>query len=107
MRYLMILSVRLCLLATADTTAGDEKAPEPSKDGYVKVRVEMEVRGVLSYTDKAVTVTARNRVYALYNDSRELPDAASATAYTLDFARAKDLRALARRSAARRWWRPG
>lgn len=77
------------------TTAGDEKAPQPSKDSCVKVRVEVEVRGVLSYTDKAITVTARFPVFALWDDAKELPDAA-ATSYALDFARSKDLSELAK-----------
>jgi len=96
MRSAILLSLGLTLVVAAATPADDKKATPPSKDSYVKVRVEVEVRGVLTYTDKAVTVTARDRVYALYDDARELPDGASATAYTLDFARAKELRELAR-----------
>jgi hypothetical protein len=70
-------------------------APKPSNNSYVKVRVEVEVRGVLSYTEKATTVTARYPVFELWNDAKELPDTA-ATLVALDFDRAKDLRELAR-----------
>src|SRR5437660_10960623 len=86
----------LCLAAAPAAAAGDEKVRQPSIDSYVKVRVEVEARGVLTYTDKAVTVTAQGRGYALYDDARELPDGRSTTPHTLDFTRAKDLRELAR-----------
>ena len=102
MRYVLLLLVGVCLIAATVTTAGEGKSPpsakeppQPSKDSYVKVRVEVEVRGVLSHTDKATTVTARFPVFALWDDAKELPDAA-ATSYALDFARAKDLSELAK-----------
>lgn len=94
----VILCVLVAGLITAPATpAGDEKAPQPSKDSYVKVRVEVEVRGVLTASDKAVTVAARHRVYSLFRDAEEIPrEGATAMVYTIDFIRAKDLRGLAK-----------
>jgi len=92
MRSVILLSVGFCLAVAVVTIAGDEKALQPSKESYVKVRVEVEVRGVLRETDKGVTVTARDQMYNLFNDAEEITDALRATAYTLDFTRAKDLR---------------
>src|SRR5262249_44645480 len=44
-----------------------------------------------------ITVAARNRVYDLFSDTREISrDGTPATVYTLDFIRAKDLRELAK-----------
>src|SRR3954469_23174929 len=97
MRSAILLSLGVALLA-ATANLADDKTPKepskPSKDSYVKVRVEVEVRGVLSHTDKATTVTARYPVFELWNNAKELPDSA-ATPFTLDFDRAKDLRELA------------
>jgi len=102
MRSAILLSLGVALLA-ATANRADDKTPKeapkepskPSKDSYVKVRVEVEVRGVLSRTDKATTVTARYPVFELWNDAKELPDAA-AVPFSLDFDRAKDLRELAK-----------
>ena len=101
MRSWILFSLGIALLV-ATTNLADDKTPKvapkepskPSKDSYVKVRVEVEVRGVLSHTDKATTVTARYPVFELWNDAKELPDAA-ATPFSLAFDRAKDLRELA------------
>jgi hypothetical protein len=104
MRSAILLSLGLALVVATANQADDktpkepkeapEQAPQPSKDSYVKVRVEVEVRGVLSHKDRATTVTARYPVFELWNDAKELPDAA-ATPFSLDFDRAKDLRELA------------
>src|SRR5262245_35630595 len=97
MRSLMLFSVALCLLVSTASPAADDKAAQPSKDSYVKVRVEVEVRGVLTASDKAVTVAARDRLYNLFRDADEIPrEGTPATVYTLDFVRAKDLRELAK-----------
>ena len=94
MRSAILRSLGLTLIVATAAPAGDKKDAPPSKDSYVKVRVEVEVRGVLSHTDKATTVAARFPVFTLWDDAKELPDAA-ATLYSIDFARAKDLRELA------------
>jgi hypothetical protein len=96
MRAVVLALLGAGLVTATTTTAGGEKVPEPSKESYVKVRVEVEVRGVLTASDKAVTVAARDRVYNLFRDADEIPRrGAPATVYALDFARAKDLRELA------------
>jgi hypothetical protein len=101
MRSAILLSLGLALVVATANQADDKtpkeapkQTPQPSKDSYVKVRVEVEVRGVLSHTDKATTVTARYPVFELWDNAKELPDAA-ATPFSLDFDRAKDLRELA------------
>jgi hypothetical protein len=96
MRSVIHLSIGLCLIVAAAAIAGDENPIQPSKESYVKVRVEVEMRGLLRATDKGITVTARDQMYNLFNDAEEITDASRATAYTLDFARAKDLRELAK-----------
>jgi hypothetical protein len=94
MRSALLLSCGLTLVSMTATLAGDAKEVPPSKDSYVKVRVEVEVRGILRHTDQGGTVTARNRVYNLFNDAEEITDPARATSYALDFARAEKLREL-------------
>lgn len=68
-------------------------APAP-KTGYVKVRVEVEIRGTLKYTDKAVTVRAPSTTYSLSDDKKAV--ASGDWDWPLDFDRAKDLRELAK-----------
>lgn len=96
MRSVILLSLGLNLVVAVASRAGDEKDAPLSKDSYVKVRVEVEVRGILRDTDKGVTVTARDQMYNLFNDAEEITDPSKATVYSLDFARAKDLRELAK-----------
>jgi len=97
MRSAILWVLGVGLVTAAAVPAGDEKAAHPSKDGYVKVRVEVEVKGVLAATEKSVTVAARDRVYNLFSDAEEIPrEGVPATVYTLDFVRAKDLRELAK-----------
>ena len=93
---MLLLTLGLTLVAATATRAADKKDAQPSKDSYVKVRVEVEIRGILRVTDKAVTVTARDRVFNLFNDAVEITDPSRATVYSLDFARTKDLRELAK-----------
>jgi hypothetical protein len=66
MRSAIIISLGVVLLVATANPADDKtpkevptEAPKPSKDSYVKIRVEVEVRGTLHHTDKATTVTAR------------------------------------------------
>jgi hypothetical protein len=93
MRFPLLPSLGFALIFGATTVADDE--PPPSKNSYVKVRVEVEIRGTLRHTDHGTTVTARERVFTLYNEAQELPFSGVGTPYTLDFARARDLRELA------------
>jgi hypothetical protein len=97
MRLVILCVLGAGLISTTAVPAGDEKAAQPSKESYVKVRVEVEVRGVLAATNKTVTVAARDRVYNLFSDAEEVTrEGAPATVYTLEFVRAKDLRELAK-----------
>ena len=97
MRLVILCVLGAGLISTTTVPAGDQKAAQPSKESYVKVRVEVEVRGVLAAMDRTVTVAARDRVYNLFSDAEEVPrEGAAATMYTLDFVRAKDLRELAK-----------
>ena len=92
MRSALFLSLGLTLVAATATPAGDKKDAPPPKDSYVKVRVEVEIRGTLRVTDKGVAIASRNRLYDRFDDSEEITDATSVTVYRLDFARAKELR---------------
>jgi hypothetical protein len=96
MRSAILFSIGLSLIVVTATSSADKKASQPSKDSYVKVRVEVEVRGILRDTDKGATVTARDQMYNLFIDAEEITDSSRATVYALDFARAKDLRELAK-----------
>jgi hypothetical protein len=93
MRCAILLTLGL-LLIPDPIPAGGQK-DQPSKDSYVKVRVEVEVRGILQNTDKGATVTARDQLYDLFNDAEDITDPSRSTVYALDFARAKDLAELA------------
>ncbi|MCI0360034.1 MAG: hypothetical protein L0211_16275 [Planctomycetaceae bacterium] len=96
MRFAMLLALGLALGVPAATPADDKKDAPLSKDSYVKVRVEVELRGILRDTDKGATVTTRDQLYNLFNDAEEITRPSRGTVYALDFARAKDLRELAK-----------
>ena len=103
MRSAILLSVGVVLLAATSHRADEKAGKEAPKGGvkatkasYVKVRVEVEIRGTLAVTEKGVTVAAQDRVYNLLHPNEENADHSAPTTYTLDFARAKDLRELAK-----------
>ena len=83
----------LCLFALAATwavsvgTAAEPKPASPAKTGYVKVWVEVEVRGNLSHTDRTWLVAVVGKPEGPWTDP---------TVFSLDFARAKALRKSAR-----------
>jgi hypothetical protein len=68
--------------------AAESNAP---KESYVKVRVDVEARGTLRMTDKGATIKARDRVYDLFNDQKEITDRVLMTDYALDFKRSPKL----------------
>lgn len=94
------LGVVVYLMAAGPTGEG-KTPPQPSKESYFKVLVDVEMRGALAHTDKATTVTARTRAYSRFNDAEEVPAAAGPTVFTLDFSDAKDLRELAKALSGR------
>jgi hypothetical protein len=101
----MKLPTLFALTAILTLTAGGAPAQPPDppanlppvKDGYVKVRVEVEVRGLLKTTDKSAAVFTRYRYYDQRDASKEQPLAEGIPPYRveLDFARAPELRELA------------
>jgi hypothetical protein len=93
----LTLSALTALLTLTAATA-QEPVPPAVKDGYVKVRVEVEVRGLLKVTDKAAVVFTRYRYFDQRDPAKERPDVAGVPPYEvpLDFARAPDLRDLAK-----------
>jgi len=103
MRPTMLLSLVVAILV-ATANHADDKTPKeapkgpskPSKDSYVKVRVEVEIRGILVENDKGITATAQDRVYNLFQSNEENTEWSRPVAYTLDFTRAKELRELAK-----------
>jgi hypothetical protein len=79
-----------------DTTGPPEQPPpHDSAESYVKIRVEVELRGRLHYAAAGSTITAIWRNYELYHDDKVLPGAASEP-WKLDFSRAKQLQATAK-----------
>ncbi len=72
--------------------------PSPLKDAYVKVRVEVEARGVLQLTDKAATLLTRYRHFDQRDDKKEVPEAEGVPPYRieLDFTRHPELSELAK-----------
>lgn len=96
----MKLSTFLALGAALQVAAGGSAADPPPalKEAYVKVRVEVESRGVLKVTDKAAVLLTRYRYFDQNDDKKERPEAAGAAPHPidLDFTRNPDLRELAR-----------
>lgn len=84
------------LLVAASGSAA--QSPSPLKDGYVKVRVEVESRGVLKVTDKEAVVLTRYRYFEQRDDKKEVPAAEGVPPHRieLDFARHPELRELAK-----------
>ena len=67
----MKLPLLPALAALAVTTGGSAADPPAAiKDAYVRVRVEVEVRGVLKATDRAATVTTRYPLYERRDDGK-------------------------------------
>ena len=96
MKPLTILALAATLLVVADGSAVGQ--PAPLKDGYVKVRVEVETRGVLKVTDKEAVILTRYRYYEQNDDKKERPEGAGTPPHRieLDFARHPELRELAK-----------
>ncbi|HYH66238.1 MAG TPA: hypothetical protein VD866_16210 [Urbifossiella sp.] len=95
----MKLPTILALAAALLVVAGGSAAAQPAvKDGYVKVRVEVESRGVLKMTDKAATLLTRYRYFDQNDDKKENPTAEGIPPHRieLDFTRHPELRELAK-----------
>jgi hypothetical protein len=78
--------------AAEDKAAAEKKAAEDkaAANSYIKVNYELELRGVLSFTEKAVTITTTNR-----NGNRTGP-AYFETKWVLDFGADKEMHAKAK-----------
>jgi hypothetical protein len=76
--------VALAVLVTAPA-AGQDGKPVAG----VKVKVEVELRGVLSFTEKDITIVVQESEF----DPRLLAEVQKARTWTLDLGDAKDLRA--------------
>lgn len=70
--------------------------PQPPKESYVNVRVEVEIRGQLLIGEKGVMVLTKDRTFNYFQPNEDLTDPAESTIFTLDFDRAKDLTELAK-----------
>jgi hypothetical protein len=73
---------------------GGKPAPGPSKDSYVKMRVEVEIRGTVHITEKDATVTALYRGYS-FTDENKVTNSREET-WKLDFSKARDLHGTAK-----------
>ncbi len=80
------------------TAAAAADPPPAVKDGYVKVRVEVETRGVLKVADKSAVLLTRFRYFDQRDDKKEVPAAEAVPPYPidLDFTRAPEFRELAK-----------
>ncbi len=93
-------SVMMVRGQTGDGKDKDEPKPEPPakdlKGSYARFRLDVEIKGTLSITDKGTTVSAAWPVYLLSDQTKEASDFAVEHAYTLDFSKAKDLQKTAK-----------
>ncbi len=98
MKLPALLALGSALLVVTRGAADAPPVAPPVKEGYVKVRVEVETRGVLKVTDKAAAVLTRYRYYDQRDDAKEQPLAEGVPPYRLelDFARNPELRELAK-----------
>lgn len=96
MKLPLVLALGAALLVAASGSAADP-IPAP-KDGYVKVRVEVETRGVLQVTDKAAVVLTRYRYFDQSDAKKERPEREGVPPHRieLDFTRHPELRELAK-----------
>lgn len=86
------------VVVSAAPVAGQDPIPAGVKEGYVKLRVEVESRGVLKVSDKSVVLFTRYRYFDQTDPKKEVPTAEGIPPYSLeiDFARAPELRDLAK-----------
>jgi len=96
----MKLPTILALAAALLVVAGGSAAAQPLaiKEGYVKVRVEVETRGVLKVTDKEAVVLTRYRYFDQTDAKKERPEVEGIPPHRieLDFTRHPELRELAK-----------
>jgi hypothetical protein len=91
MRTLLLFSIATSWAVSAGMAA-EPNPVSPAKTGYVKVCVEVEVRGDLARTDRTWLVTAVGKPGGAWADP---------TIFTLDFAAARGLRKSARKLVGR------
>ena len=102
MRFSFLFSLAVLALSTIHAAADEpappvaKEPPKPSKESYLKVRVEVEIRGTLQFGEKGATILAKDRTFDWFHPNAELEDVAYAGTYELDFTKAKDLRELAK-----------
>jgi hypothetical protein len=96
MRPATLLSLGLAFAFASTPLLAEEPEPQPSKESYFKVRVEVEVRGILAVTEKGATISTRSRIYDHAKDSQVIEGGEHVAAYPLDFSRDQSLRELAK-----------
>jgi hypothetical protein len=96
MKLLTLLAAGIALVTAIGPVAAEP--PAAVKDGYVKVRVEVESRGVMKVTDKTAVVFTRHRHYDRIDPKKEVPAVEGIPPYSLelDFTRSPELRELAK-----------
>jgi hypothetical protein len=87
----------------ASTSGKDnENQDQPAADdSYVKVSVDVEIRGTLQKQADPLQISARQRVYEIYHEDVELPYSAP-RAWQLDFAQGEELKNVAARLIGRK-----
>lgn len=98
MKLRALLALGTALVVSATPVAGQDPLPAGVKEGYVKLRVEVETRGVLKVTDKSAVLFTRFRYFDHADAKKEVPTAEGVPPYSLDldFVRAPELRDLAK-----------
>jgi hypothetical protein len=95
--------VLVALLALVPSLSAQDAPTPPPKDAYIKLRVEVEVRGTLKATDKGAVVLTRYSYFDAHNLDKAVPPTPGTPAFKvdLDFAKAKDAQELVKRLAGR------
>ncbi|MBN9521025.1 hypothetical protein J0H58_21320 [bacterium] len=98
MKLPTILALGAALVVSHAPVTGQDPLPAGVKEGYVKLRVEVEARGVLKVSDKSAVIFTRFRYFDHNDAKKEVPAAEGIPPYSLDldFSRAPEMRDLAK-----------
>lgn len=93
----------VAVLALVPVLSAQDAPTPPPKDAYLKLRVEVEIRGTLKATDKGAVVLTRYPYYEYGSVEKQAPTPAGVPAYKvdLDFTKSKDAQDLVKLLAGR------
>ncbi len=98
MKLPALLALGAALVVSHAPVTGQDPLPAGVKEGYVKLRVEVEARGVLKVSDKSAVIFTRFRYFDQSDTKKEVPTAEGIPPYSLDldFSRVPEMRDLAK-----------